>query len=58
MQLVSLCTWGAGELARGESTRLHGCRKVSALCLEGVGAPEAKPRELTPSPREAGMEVS
>ena len=29
----------------------------SALCLEGVGAPEARPRELTPSPREAGREV-
>lgn len=43
-------TW-VRELARGESTRLHGCRKVSALCLEGVGAPEVKPRELTPSPR-------
>ena len=49
-------TW-VRELARGESTRLHGCRKGSALCLEGVGAPEVKPRELTPSPREAGTEV-
>lgn len=49
-------TW-VRELARGESTRLHGCRKVSALCLEGVGAPEVKPREPTPSPREAGTEV-